>query len=87
MEELDVEGILAFAERVLPSAAQLWTHATLEQRQRLQHVFLPDGVGFDGKRFNRTTATAPFFSGLAAAGSSKSRMVGAGGIEPPTPRV
>jgi len=28
LEELDVEGILAFAERVLPRTADLWVHAT-----------------------------------------------------------
>ena len=32
LDELDVEGILAFAERVLPRAADLWVQASLEQR-------------------------------------------------------
>ena len=36
LEELDVEGILAFAERGLPSASNLWVHASLNQKQRLQ---------------------------------------------------
>jgi hypothetical protein len=36
IEDLDVEDILPFAEQVLPSAAHMWTHASLEQRQRLQ---------------------------------------------------
>ena len=36
LDELDVEGILAFAERVLPRAADLWVQASLEQRQRFQ---------------------------------------------------
>jgi hypothetical protein len=40
LEELDVEGILAFAERVLPKASELWVHASLDQRQRLQQMFL-----------------------------------------------
>ena len=39
LEELDVEGILAFAARVLPNAADLWVHASLNQRQRLQQLF------------------------------------------------
>ena len=29
VEEIDVEGILAFAERVLPRAADLWVQASL----------------------------------------------------------
>jgi hypothetical protein len=48
LEELDVEGILAFAERVLPRTADLWVQASLDQRQRLQQLFFPQGVAFDG---------------------------------------
>jgi hypothetical protein len=40
LEQLDVEGILAFAERVLPKASELWVHASVDQRQRLQQLFL-----------------------------------------------
>src|SRR5207249_2715153 len=29
LEEMDVEGILAFAERVLPSASNLWVQSSL----------------------------------------------------------
>ena len=36
LDALDVEGILAFAERVLPRAADAWVQASLEQRQRFQ---------------------------------------------------
>ena len=35
IEELEVEGILAFAERVLPRASDLWVQASLNQKQRL----------------------------------------------------
>jgi hypothetical protein len=48
LEELDVEGILAFAERILPRAADLWVQASLEQRQRLQQLFFSDEIAFDG---------------------------------------
>src|SRR5438093_10596864 len=48
LEEMDVEGILAFAERVLPSASNLWVQSSLAQKQRLQQVVFPDGVRFDG---------------------------------------
>jgi hypothetical protein len=43
LDELDVEGILAFAERFLPRAADLWVQASLEQRQRFQQLFFPEG--------------------------------------------
>jgi hypothetical protein len=41
-------------------AADLWVQASLEQRQRFQQLFFPDGIAFDGKRFVRTSVTAPF---------------------------
>ena len=64
LEEMDVEGILAFAERVLPSASNLWVQSSLDQTQRLQQVFFPDGVRFDGKRLVGTGATLPVFNYL-----------------------
>ena len=54
LERFDVEGILAFAERVLPRASDLWVQASLNQRQRLQQLFFPEGIAFDGKQFVRT---------------------------------
>lgn len=62
LDELDVEGILAFAERVLPRATDLWVQASLEQRQRFQQLFVPDGIAFDGDGCVRTAVTAPAFN-------------------------
>ena len=53
-----MEGILAFAERVLPRAADLWVHASLAQRQRFQQLFLPEGMTFDGRDYVGTAVTA-----------------------------
>ena len=82
IEELDVQGILAFAERVLPRASDLWVQASLNQKQRLQQLFFPEGIAFDGNRFNRTAATAPFFKYLAPGASADEKMVSRTGIEP-----
>ena len=87
LDELDVEGILAFAERVLPRAADLWVQAPLDQRQRFQQLFFPEGIAYDGNRFNRTAATAPLFNHLAPSESADEKMVSRGGIEPPTRRL
>lgn len=65
VDELDVEGILAFAERILPRASDLWVQASLDYKQQLQQQFFPEGIAFDGNRFNRTAATAPFFNSMA----------------------
>jgi hypothetical protein len=72
LEELDIEGIPAFAELILPRAADLWVQASLDQRQRFQQLFFPDGcadgIAFDGNRFVGTGATAPAFSYLRPIG-------------------
>ncbi|PYR17001.1 MAG: hypothetical protein DMF94_25505 [Acidobacteria bacterium] len=86
VDELDVEGILAFAERILPRASDLWVQASLDYKQRLQELFFPEGIAFDGNRFNRTAATAPLFNYLAPSESTDEKMVNRVGIEPRTSR-
>jgi mutator family transposase len=81
------QGILAFAERLLPRAADLWVQASLNQKQRLQQLFLPEGIAFDGNQFNRTAATAPLFNSLAPSESAVVKMVSRVGIEPTTRRL
>ncbi len=75
LEEMDVEGILAFAERVLPRTADLWVQASLDQRQRLQQLFFPQGVALNGNGFVGTAVTAPAFSYLQPVADGKERMV------------
>ena len=84
LEELDVEGILAFAERVLPRAADLWVQASLEQRQRFQQLFFPDGIAFDGNRlcWNRRNRTG--LQLLAGDRGRNESLVDQTGIEPVT---
>jgi hypothetical protein len=64
-EELDVEGLLAFAESVLTDAARLWEQASLDHKQRLQGVLFPKGLSFDGSGFG-TSVTYLAFSELAS---------------------
>jgi DNA invertase Pin-like site-specific DNA recombinase len=82
VDELDVQGILAFAESILPRASDLWVQASLAYKQRLQQLFFPEGIAFDGNRFNRTAATAPLFNCLAPSESADEKMVSRKGIEP-----
>ena len=84
VDELDVAGILAFAERILPRASDLWVQASLDYKQQLQQLFFPEGIAFDGNRFNRTAATAPLFNYLAPSESADERVVSRVGIEPRT---
>jgi hypothetical protein len=87
VDELDVEGILAFAERILPRASDLWVQASLDYKQRLQQPFFPEGIAFDGNRFNRTAVTAPLFKYLAPSECADERVVSQEGIEPSTRRL
>jgi hypothetical protein len=85
VDELDVQGILAFAERILPRASDLWAQASLDYNQRLQQLFFPEGFAFDGNRFNRTTA--PLFNYLAPSEGADEKVVSREGIEPSTRRL
>ena len=62
IEELDVEGVLAYAEGVLTNASQLWLNATLDQKQRLQSVVFPEGLSFDGDEFGTAVTCLAFRS-------------------------
>jgi hypothetical protein len=81
VDELDVEGILAFAERILPRASDLWVQASLDYKQRLQQLFFPEGIAYDGNRFNRTAVTAPLFNYLAPDQSAEESLVSPEGID------
>ncbi len=87
IDELDVEGILAFAERILPRAADLWMQSSLDQRQRFQQLFFPEGMAFDGRDLVRTAATAPAFSYLQPGAEGIEGLVGPPGFEPGTGRL
>src|SRR5207245_8462960 len=82
LQEMDVEGILAFAEHALPSASNLWVQSSFAQKQRLQQVFFPDGIRFDGKRLVGTGVTLPGFNYLSPVSGSKKDLVGHAGVEP-----
>ena len=65
----------AFAERVLPSASNLWVQSSLNQKQRLQQLFFPEGVRFDGKRIVGTGVTLPAVNYLSPVSESKKEVV------------
>ena len=56
----------------------------LDQRQRLQKVFFPEGVTFDGKEF-RTPLTCPYFNNFEGTSGSGERLVARTGFEPVLP--
>ena len=58
--------------------------ASLEQRQRFQQLFFPDGISFNGNGFVGTGVTAPAFSYLRTIEERNERVVDQTGIEPVT---
>jgi len=61
VEQWDVESLLDFACRLVEQPSRLWMQSPLDQKQRLQQVFFPDGVSFADGAF-RTDATGSFFN-------------------------
>jgi site-specific DNA recombinase len=81
IEEVDVEGILGYAEHVLNNGAQLWIDATPEQRQRLQLALFPQGLRFKDGTFG-TAVTCLAFMPLAAESAPDLRLASPTGFEP-----
>ena len=73
LDQLDLDGVLAFAEHIVTNSARLWTELDLAQRQRLQSVLFPEGLRFDGERFG-TAVTCLAFKRLDGTGESNSGM-------------
>jgi len=71
LDQLDVDGVLAFAEHVVTNAARLWIELDLAQKQRLEQTLFPEGLRFDGEKFG-TAATCLAFKKLDGSGGSNS---------------
>src|SRR4051794_19506083 len=72
LEEMDVEGILAFAERVLPSASNLYVGPVLVRSEAATAAgVLSRGDSFDGKRLVGTGTTLPVFNYLSPVSEQK----------------
>jgi site-specific DNA recombinase len=78
---LDLEGVLSFAEKIITSPARLWLESSLDQRQRLQGTFFPNGITFDGKGFG-TASSSLFFSLLGEISEEESSLASPTGFEP-----
>ena len=59
-EEIDVEGVLAFAEGTLTKIALLWTDAPVEKRRTLQNLIFPQGLAFDHAGFGTAVTCLAF---------------------------
>jgi hypothetical protein len=78
LSQLDIEGVLAFAEHVMTNAARLWMELALGQKQQLQKALFPNGLHFDGERFG-TAVTCLAFKKLGGNGGAESEVASPGG--------
>ena len=82
IEEIDIEGVLGFAESIILDARRLWMEGTLDQRQRLQKVLFPKGVTYSHQTGFGTTETSLFFRWLALVQEKKDGLASPTGFEP-----
>ena len=80
-EELDIEAVLDFAERVSLNAARLWLEANLTQRQRFQALLFPGGLQVE-KGEIRTPVTPSFYEELRSFTPPPEVLVSPTGFEP-----
>ena len=59
-DELEIEGVLSFAEYVLSNLASLWSAANVSDRIRLQETMFPTGLVWDGERFGTALTNGAF---------------------------
>ncbi len=83
-DELDLEAVLDFAERVAMNATRLWLEADLHQRQRLQTLLFPEGLQVREGGF-RTPVTCSFYEDLQHFVPLEERLVAHTGFEPVLP--
>ena len=83
-DEIDLEGLLDFAELFLLNPDRVWNQAATADRVRLQWVLFPEGMLFDGTELG-TTLTAKVFSHLRESDVTKEGMVSPTGFEPVSP--
>jgi hypothetical protein len=82
MDEIKIDEVLEFCERVLCNVPMLWKECSLDQQQRLQQVLFPQGVLYHQKTGYGTQATCLFFSMLEGNLEDKTHLVALTGIEP-----
>lgn len=80
-DELEVEGVLSFAEYVLSNLSSLWIASNVADRIRLQETLFPTGLAWDGERFG-TAVTNGAFSWLQGIADGESSLASPTGFEP-----
>jgi site-specific DNA recombinase len=80
-DELDIEAVLAYTEKVSMSASRMWLESTLEQRQRFQSLLFPEGLHLVNGEV-RTPISTSFYRDLESFVPLEERLVSPAGFEP-----
>jgi hypothetical protein len=80
-EEIDIDGLIGFAEFILSNAARLWSESSHEQRQRLQRALFPEGLRFKDGGFG-TAVTCLAFTRLQPISGQENALASPTGFEP-----
>ena len=81
LAEIDVEGVVSFAEHVIDNAAALWTTADPPGRRALQQALFPEGLRWNQSGFG-TAVTCSAFSVLDGFVGHREGMASPPGFEP-----
>ncbi len=82
LDEVDIQGLLAFAEKLLVSPARQWLAFSLDQRQRFQALLFPEGLIYNKNGRLGTARVCVAFELLAACEKGKTALVRPAGFEP-----
>jgi DNA invertase Pin-like site-specific DNA recombinase len=81
LDEIDTEGLVAFAKTILAQPSRFWIEASLDQRQRLQRLLFPAGVIYEDGRV-RTDETSLIYRMLRLVEDANETEVSPTGFEP-----
>jgi hypothetical protein len=80
IEQIDLEGLLAFSEHVLCNASALWTGASATDRRTLQAALFPEGLAWSPEGFG-TFVTCHAFSYLRGISGAGNGVASPGGTD------
>ena len=80
-DSVDIVAVVDFAENLVERPSELWLESSIEQKQRLQSVFFPEGVTFTSEGFG-TAPSHSFFNDLSCIADGKLSLASPTGFEP-----
>jgi hypothetical protein len=73
-DDLEIDAVLQFAQRMLLNPVEFWRTASLDQRQRFQRVLCPEGIAVSGQGIVGTPVTSRIFNLLQTISTDKTSL-------------